>query len=42
MYVVVNLLVDTAVETEGEPITENGVTYRFVQYINRKLEAAEN
>ena len=27
------------VEETGEPITENGVTYRFMVYINRKLEA---
>ena len=25
------------VESEGEPVTENGLTYRFVQYINRNL-----
>ena len=28
------------VEETGEPITESGVTYRFVQYINRNLVPA--
>ncbi len=25
------------IEREGEPITENGITYRFVDYVNTKL-----
>ena len=29
------------VESAGDPVTENGVTYRFVQYINRNLEQEE-
>lgn len=27
------------VESTGEPMTENGLTFRFVQYINRNLDA---
>lgn len=26
------------IESAGDPVTENGVTYRFVQYINRNLD----